>query len=381
MTTMSSNLALRYRPVNFQNIVGQRSVSLILEQMVLKDIVPHALLLSGDRGTGKTSCARILAAALNCDIKPGPCGSCTSCSEVFSGSSLAVTEIDAASHGAVFDIRKLKEQMLYSVYGKQRVVILDEVQMMSREAFNALLKLLEEPPSNTVFVLVTTEAEKIPGTVLSRCMEFSFNRISQKDICDRLQFICEREGLNVNSDLLVRVAEHANGGLRDAVMVFDQVTCVGIRAAKEFDELFGLEDYAPALLSSLVSGDVATTFALANDRVNKTGNCLAVGSDLVRLLCELLVLQSGGPVSHQGAALEVRRSLAKQTSPERLVAALKVLWAFRSEVRTHSTKSDLDLALIMMRDVLMTAPSMQTAKEPVRMTLSDMQSMVSDGVK
>ncbi len=372
----SDSLALKYRPLDFSSLVGQRTVSLMLSQMALKEVVPHSIILTGDRGTGKTSCARILAAALNCEIKPGPCGSCTSCIETFAGTSLAVIEIDAASHGLVADIRALKDNIMYSVHGARRVVILDEAHMMSREAFNALLLMLEDPPVDTTFILVTTEVSKVPSTVLSRCMEFVFNRISVKDIVERLQFVCDSEDLAVEPALLTTVAEYADGGLRDAVMVLDQVTRVGIRSVADFNTLFGLTDYTPVLFESLLSGDVVALFSLVSDQIDKTGDPLALSADLSRLITDLLLLRAGGSVCHQDAALGVRKALAKQVESERLVAALRVLWRFRSDSCARNTRTDLDLALMMVSDAL--NPNRVQAPPVVqRVSLLDMQMMAA----
>lgn len=376
MTMPSSSLALTHRPHSFSDIVGQKSVSLILEQMVLKDAVPDALLLRGSRGTGKTTTARVLAAALNCEIKPGPCGSCVSCRSVFDGTSLDVLEIDAASNGLVADIRALREQVLYSVSGRKRIVVLDEVQMMSREAFNALLKVLEEPPSDTVFILITTEPTKIPDTVLSRCMEFVFSHVPVKDIISRLQHICECEDLIVEPGLLTSIAEYANGGLRDAVMVLDQVTRVGVRAERDFRELFGLTDFAPCVLSALLASDTQALFACVDAQLARTGDAKTISIALVHLLRDLLVLKSGGPVARQGEALAVRQRLCQQLAAESMVAILQVLWKLKTEVRAGDDQADLSLALMVISDTLSKNQPKPTESNR-RLSLQEMQAMTS----
>ncbi len=368
----SGSLALAYRPHTFHDVIGQKSVSLILSQMVLKNTLPNSIILTGTRGSGKTSTARVLAASLNCEIQPDPCGTCYSCKSVFDGSSLDVSEMDAASNGLVADIRILREQVMYSVGGSNRVVILDEVQMMSREAFNALLKILEEPPANTTFILITTEPSKIPDTILSRCMEFVFSPIAVKDIVERLQYICEQEDLTVDHSLLTAIAEYARGGMRDAVMVLDQVTRVGVRTADNFRELFGLTDFAPCILSALINQDMPALFTCVDTQMQRTGDARAISKALIELLTDLLRMKSEGPVGHAGSALERREELSRSIDTGSVVQILKVLWALRTEIHTGVDKSDLDLALVMISEVI---AKTKPVIPPRTLSLQEMRSM------
>src|SRR6187397_78319 len=269
-------MALKYRPRTFDDLVGQVSVQVILREMVKRDAVPSALLFDGVRGSGKTTSARILAASLNCEADSRPCGVCPSCKSIFDGSSLDVQEIDAASNGLVSDIRALVEQVLYSTGGRYRVVLLDECHSMSREAMNALLKTLEEPPPSTVFVLLTTEPSKILDTIVSRCMKFTFRRISVADIVGRLEWICAQEDLAVEPALIRAIAERADGGMRDAVMTLDQVVRVQVSTADRFDELFGESDFAPALVTAMAAGDKPRAFELLDAQLITTGDANAV---------------------------------------------------------------------------------------------------------
>lgn len=350
-------LALKYRPRTFADVVGQKTVRVVLQQMVKKNQLPPAMIFDGSRGTGKTTTARILSAALNC-LAPredaSPCTECAICQSIFDGSCPDILEIDAASNGLVDDVRKIKEMSLYSNAAcKWKVVLLDEAHSMSTAAFNALLKLLEEPPPNTLFILLTTEPSKILGTVLSRCMEFTFRRISTLDIVDRLKYIAKTEEFVVDEELLMVIAERANGGMRDAVMTFDQVTSVGVRNAEQFAKLMGESDVAPSIIGQLHSGQLSGALAAVDELLLRTGDAQTVSSDLVRVLRDCLVLQSNGEIHRQGAPLESRRALASAIGSDLILAGLRVLWDLKTKVRSSDDpRSSLDLAVIMLSEAL-----------------------------
>lgn len=354
------SLALRYRPRTFRDIAGQTPVQLPLYRM-LHDRdgnpldpprIPHALLFTGCRGSGKTSTARIVGAALNCEADcKRPCGKCPSCEAVADSRSLDVMEIDAASAGGVGEIRRIKEAVSYLPTGVFKVVILDEAHSMSREAFNALLKLLEEPPEHTVFILVTTDARAILPTVFSRCMLFPFRRIPPAILAERLRLICTAEELPAEDDLLYAISERSDGGMRDAIMTLDQVTRVGISTLRHFEVLLGESDFAPAIVSALAAGNAARLFGLVENVLTQTGDCVAVASGLVSCLRDLLVLSAGGTVAALGDALAGRKALAAYLPDDRVVAALRVLWELRRTSGTDS-RSGLDLALVMCMEKL-----------------------------
>ena len=199
---------------------------------------------AGKGGTGKTSVGRIFASGLNCGTSDDgdACGSCVNCISVQEGTSSSVIEIDAASHGLVDDIRNLRELLTYQMVAGWTVVLLDEAQSMSQEAYNALLKILEEPPPQTCFVLLTTEPHRISETVKSRCMSFSFRRIPDPLLTDRLGWVAEQQGINVQVEVLQEIARLADGGLRDALMLLDQANRVGCLAIEEFQEMFGIAE-------------------------------------------------------------------------------------------------------------------------------------------
>lgn len=366
------SLAIKYRPKTFEDLYGQRAIQVILRQMVHNHAVPQALLFDGPRGTGKTTSARILAASVNCESTPVPCGHCVSCKSVFDGTSLDLIEIDAASNGLVDDIRGLRTQVLYGVGGSHRVIILDEAHSMSTAAFNALLKTLEEPPPNTIFVLLTTEPGRIPDTVLSRSTPFNFTRIAVADIVARLRFIADAEHFDIDDDLLHAIAERADGGMRDAVMLLDQMARVDIRTAAAYRELTGERDYGPTLLEHITSGDIASALAVADDQLTRTGDAQAIANTLADTLRDLLVLKAGGSLAKQGDALAARIALADRLTGPALFGALHTLWDHKTKVRVgDDPRIALDLAIVMVTEPFGTTKTPPPPSGP--MSLADMK--------
>ena len=218
----------RYRPARFEDFVGQEAVIKTLRSQVMSGRIAHAYLFCGTRGTGKTSTAKVFARAVNCEHPDNgdPCGSCAACEALSAESSLDILEIDAASNNGVDEIRDLREKVKYPPQnGRYRVYIIDEVHMLSTGAFNALLKTLEEPPSYVVFILATTEPQKLPATILSRCQRFDFHRIPMHQIISRMKVAVEKEGIAAQDAALSRIARAAEGGMRDAWSIMDM--CLG----------------------------------------------------------------------------------------------------------------------------------------------------------
>ena len=222
---MYQALYRKYRPKTFSEVVGQQHITDTLQRQVADGQVGHAYLFTGTRGTGKTTCARILAKAVNCEhpVDGAPCNQCAACRGIDDGSLLDVTELDAASNGSVNDARSLREEAIYPPSMlKKRVYIIDEVHMLSKDAFNALLKIMEEPPAHLLFILATTELQKVPATILSRCQRFSFKRILPHDMEQQLLRVAQAEAIDLTSDGAELLARMANGALRDAQIMLDQ---------------------------------------------------------------------------------------------------------------------------------------------------------------
>ena len=237
--------ARKWRPQSFDEIVGQEHITQTLKNSIQSGKIAHAYLFSGPRGVGKTSCARIFAKSLNCQEAPtiNPCGKCSACNEITEGRSLDVIEIDGASNRGIDEIRTLRENVKFSpVLGKYKIYIIDEVHMLTQDAFNALLKTLEEPPEHVKFIFATTHPNKVLPTILSRCQRFEFNRISTLKIISQLEKICKAEGISIDKDVLFDIAKISDGSMRDAESVLDQLVSFSKNNIKSGDviEAMGL---------------------------------------------------------------------------------------------------------------------------------------------
>lgn len=276
----------KWRPERFSDVIGQQHVTATLRNEIRSGRISHAYLFTGSRGTGKTSCAKILARAVNClDSTDGePCGKCANCVGIANGSILDVVEMDAASNNSVNNIRAVLDEVVFTPSNaKYRVYIIDEVHMLSPGAFNALLKTLEEPPSHVVFILATTEINKIPATILSRCQRFDFSRIDVHDIAERLTMIAAEEGVTLENDAALLIAAVADGAMRDALSILDR--CIGLSeridsaVVREATGLAG-RDYLFTLADAVMNGDVPLAI--------NTVNTLHKASKSMSLLCEEL---------------------------------------------------------------------------------------------
>ena len=265
--------ARKYRPKRFQDVVGQHHVSQTLKNALQNDHLAHAFLFCGPRGVGKTTCARILAKVLNCQnitADHEPCDECSACQSFNENASFNITELDAASNNSVEHIRSLIEQVRFQPQqGKYKVFIIDEVHMLSQQAFNAFLKTLEEPPEYAFFILATTEKHKIIPTILSRCQIFDFKRIQINDMIGHLESICKTEGIEADRDALHIIAQKADGALRDALSIFDRVVSFSGNQIKYADVIENLNvldyDYYFKVVDHLLQEDVAKTLLLFNE--------------------------------------------------------------------------------------------------------------------
>jgi len=243
---MAQTLYRKYRSPDFESVYDQDHITTTLKNAITRDNIAHAYLFCGPRGTGKTSAARILAKAINCTdrIEDGnPCNKCDLCNQTSEGRMVDLIEIDAASNRGIDEIRDLREKIKFSpnIAGK-KVYIIDEVHMLTKEAFNALLKTLEEPPAHAHFILATTEPHKVPETIISRCQRFDFKRISVKHIVSRLGFIAQKENIKYDIEALDTIAKHAEGGMRDAISLFEQFASGGTVTNEYVTDNLGLVD-------------------------------------------------------------------------------------------------------------------------------------------
>lgn len=280
--------ARKYRPQAFDEVVGQSHITTTLANAIAQDRVAHAYIFSGPRGVGKTTTARIFAKALNCEKGPAadPCNKCPSCMEIASGSSLDVLEIDGASNRGIDEIRNLRENVKFSPSkGRFKVYIIDEVHMLTMDAFNALLKTLEEPPAHVKFIFATTQAHKVPPTILSRCQRFDFRRISIKDIVDSLKAIVRKENLKVGDDVLMLLAKHSDGSMRDAQVVLDQISSFadGRISLEGVSRMLGAvsDDILFSLADSIKSKDTLKALEIINNLTNE-------GKDVAQIVFYLI---------------------------------------------------------------------------------------------
>jgi DNA polymerase-3 subunit gamma/tau len=293
--------ARKWRPLLFKDVVAQEHVTQTLKNAILNDRIHHAYLFSGPRGVGKTTTARILARAVNCEnsVDAEPCNQCLSCTSILEGKSLDVMEIDGASNNSVEDIRKLRENAKYSPSsGKYKMYIIDEVHMLSTSAFNALLKILEEPPPHLMFVFATTEPHKVPATILSRCQRHEFKRIEPEDIIRQLRFISEQESINIDEDSLATIAKKADGSMRDAQSILDQVIAFAgtdINYTKLIDALHLIDnDFYFRISRAGFEKNTNEMLKVANDVSNKGYDLQEVLSGLMEHYRNLLTVKVTG---------------------------------------------------------------------------------------
>jgi DNA polymerase-3 subunit gamma/tau len=324
------SLYRKYRSQTFADLVGQEAASRALQGAIISSRVAHAYLFSGSRGTGKTSAARLLAKALNCSGRARdsaePCNKCQSCVEMTAGSALDLLEIDAASNRGIDEIRDLREKVnLAPALGPFKVYIIDEAHMLTEPAFNALLKTLEEPPPHVVFVLCTTDAQKIPLTVIGRCQQFVFRRHSEEQITGRLTHIAKTENVQVNDDAMQLIARTAQGSMRDAVGLLDQLVplAVGPITLEGARSLLGIAD--PRLLDSLLDDVLSGRAAEALDELNRV---YAAGAELRQVVRGLMESCRDRLI----AALTRR----DQATARRLSSVLDALLHLDGEVRRHA---------------------------------------------
>lgn len=303
---MYQALYRKWRPKTFDDVIGQAHVVKTLKNEVMSKRISHAYLFTGSKGTGKTSCAKILAKAINCmnSSDGNPCGKCEVCKSIEQNNMLDITEIDAASNNGVENIRSMREEAVFSpVNCKYRVYIVDEVHMLSVGAFNAFLKILEEPPEHVVFILATTEVHKIPATIISRCQRFDFYKIGTEDICKRLEYICEKENIKIEPSAINLIATSSDGAMRDALSILDQ--CANVcennvdeASVKKILGIVGTE-YLTEIVEYILKSKTVECVKFINKMYSESKNMVKLCEELLEYFRDILEFKITGVCNNE----------------------------------------------------------------------------------
>ena len=358
---MYQALYRKWRPKTFSDVVGQEHVTETLQRQVAEGRLSHAYLFTGTRGTGKTTCAKILAKAVNCEHPENgnPCNKCQSCLGIESGGFLDVMELDAASNNGVDHVRALRDEAIYSpAQVKKRVYIIDEVHMLSIAAFNALLKILEEPPEHLMFILATTELHKVPATILSRCQRFAFRRILPREIVGRLNYIAEQEGIDLRPDGAELLAHIADGALRDALSLLDQCAAAGgtIDSAAVLDALGLAGNLQTAqLMDCVLRRDTKAALLLLHRLYGSGKDVGAVLGELSVLARDLLISETapegGAALLTGGYDSQTMDGLLRQADSARLIAICTTLQRAAADMNVSvNRRTDAELCLLKLCD-------------------------------
>ena len=390
------SLYRKYRPLTFESVVGQRHIVSTLEHAITEGRLSHAYLFCGPRGTGKTTMARILAKALLCERAAAaraegasgcmPDGSCEECQRIAEGTHPDVYELDAASRTGVDNVREeiINSVSFAPVRGAYKIYIIDEVHMLTTQAFNALLKTLEEPPEHVLFVLCTTDPQKIPETILSRCQRFDFHRIGNEDIVGRLAYICEQEGFDYDAEALEIVAKHARGGMRDALSTLEQLSVFGNGSVHASDARALLGEVSGTVLSefsrAIAARDVATLFGLVRTQVDAGEDLMELTRDLVAHTRDIYMVSVAGARPELFDGAEDVEALAEEAglfgTADRLARALTVLDDAALEMRTAAdTRLVLEIALTRLA-----RPESDLTLEALAERIGRLESRIASGV-
>ncbi len=348
----------KYRPVAFSDVVGQEHITSTLKSELSSGKVFHAYLFTGTRGTGKTTCAKILAKAVNClSLKGGdPCGECEVCRNIDGGEVMDIVEIDAASNNSVENIRELREQVNFTpAAAKYRVYIIDEVHMLTLQAFNALLKTLEEPPAHVIFILATTEVHKLPSTILSRCQRFDFKRIEPQIICERLKYVAGREGFTLTDNAANMIASIADGGMRDALSTLDLCVSSDKHITEEIvARVCGLagNDYLLQLAEYIRCLDTQNALLLTDKLYGASVDMLKLLGDLILHYRNLMIVKTvksdRKPIVCSASHLEKLTEQANKYDLEDIVLTLRYLQDSAAKMQNGNRRSEMELMLVRL---------------------------------
>ena len=351
--------ARKYRPLTFDQVIGQKAVVQTLKNAITLNRIGHAYLFSGMRGVGKTTVARILAKALNCESgpTPNPCNKCQFCMAINEDRAVDVLEIDGASNRGIDEVRSLREGIQYRpIQSRYRVIIIDEVHMLTNEAFNALLKTLEEPPPHTVFIFATTEFHKVPATILSRCQHFEFRRISNQEIINHLKFIANEEGIKISPFSINLIAQKAEGSLRDAQSLLDQVVAFSGEEVKDEDvkEVLGLMDreILISVVKAIIEGNSKKIFPLIDEIINHGYDLRYFYRELIEFLRNLLLIKTA-PESEElleigEEDIENIRKLVEKIGEDDIFRYLSLLQQHEMGLK-HSSHPRIYLEIVLLK--------------------------------
>lgn len=379
----------KFRPTTFEDVKGQEHIVTTLKNQIQAERIGHAFLFCGTRGTGKTTVAKILARAVNCEhpVNGSPCNECAVCKGILSGTSMNVIEIDAASNNGVDNIREIREEVAYRpTHGKYKVYIIDEVHMLSTGAFNALLKTLEEPPSYVIFILATTEAHKIPVTILSRCQRYDFHRISIDTVTARLQELMEKEGVDAEPKALRYVAKSGDGSMRDALSLLDQCIAFYLGQKLTYDkvlEVLGTVDHDvfSNLLRKVLAGDVTRCIYILEELLTSGKELTQFVSDFTWYLRNLLLVKTSDDAEEvldvSSENLIALREESEMVDADTLMRYIRVLSELSNQLRYATQKR----VLVEIGLIKLCRPAMETNLDSVFDRIRVLEEKIEQGIR
>ena len=382
---MYQALYRKYRPQTFDEVVGQRAVTDTLKSQLRSGKLSHAYLFTGTRGTGKTSCAKILAKAVNCENPHdgNPCNCCSACRSIDAGSCTDVLEIDAASNNGVDHVRALRDEAVYTpAQVKKRVYIIDEVHMLSVSAFNALLKIIEEPPEHLLFILATTELHKVPATILSRCQRFSFRRLLPEDIASRLNYAAYQEGISVDPEALKLLSRLADGALRDGMSLLDQCASAssGEVTRQTVYQVLGLagDRKTAEIMHAVANQDAANALSLFDQLYSSGKDVAAMTDELSQLARDLLILKTAGKAAESMLSgvctQEEMQPLLSMSAGELLYITTTLQNTAAGFAKSANRKLDMELCLMQLA-----SPTLTIEPNALNARLSKLEDLIRSG--
>ena len=356
---MYQALYRKWRPKTFNDVIGQTHITKTLQNEIVSNRIGHAYLFIGSRGTGKTTCAKIFAKAVNC-LNPNlgdACLDCEICKEIDNSNILDIIELDAASNNGVDDIRNICESANFTpAKAKYKVYIIDEVHMLSPGAFNALLKTLEEPPAHVIFILATTEVHKVPATILSRCQKFEFHKISIEDIIKRLNFIAEREGINLQDEAALTIAKFSDGAMRDALTIFEK--CIDFEneiTYKKVSKILGIteNEYIYDIIDSIIEKNTSKAISIINQLDHESKNLSVFFEELILAFRNIMLIKSlentNDLITASKSEYEKMKNFSNELSIDKILSILDVLQAsFEKLSKTLSVKTEIEMCIVKL---------------------------------